>query len=66
MLKSNISDVFFFINIQKSKLIQIMIHLWKKTLKMQNIVILVKSVFNENCNHYYYEKLLENINRNNL
>ena len=43
-----------------------MIYLWKKTLKMQNIVILVKSVFNENCNHYYYEKLLENINRNNL
>ena len=43
-----------------------MIYLWKKTLKMQNIVILIKSVFNENCNHYYYEKFLENINRNNL
>ena len=32
MLKSNISDGFFFINIQKSKLIQIMIYLWKKNM----------------------------------
>ena len=26
---------------------------------MQNVVIPIKSLFNENCNHYYHEAFLE-------
>ena len=28
----------------------------EKTLNMQNVVIHIKSAFNNNDNHYYYEK----------
>ena len=31
----------------------------KKTLTMHNVVILIKSVFNKNQNHYYYNIFLE-------
>ena len=31
----------------------------KKTLTFHNIMILIKSVFNENKNHYYYNRFLE-------
>ena len=31
----------------------------EKTLNMYNILILIKSVFNKNHNHYYYQKFLE-------
>ena len=31
----------------------------EKVLTMQNVATLIKSVFNEDYNHYYYETLLE-------
>ena len=31
----------------------------EKTLNMYNFLILIKSVFNKNHNHYYYQKFLE-------
>ena len=35
-----------------------------KTLNMQNVVTPTKSVFNKNCNHYYYETFLEKFSFN--
>ena len=32
----------------------------EKTLKMHNVVLLIKSIINKYYNHYYYQPLLEN------
>ena len=37
----------------------------EKAKNMNNVVILIKSVLNENRSHYYYQKLLENVRINN-
>ena len=53
MLKSNISDLshrFIKIKIKSDKDLPL-----EKTLKMQTVVMLIKSVFNENHNQYYCE-----------
>ena len=33
----------------------------EKTLNVQNVVILIESVINKNCNHFYYQVFLEKI-----
>ena len=53
MLKSNLSDVYFH-KIMKFKILM-MVH-FEKTLNMGNFIILVKSVFDRNYNHYYYQR----------
>ena len=53
MLKSNLSDVYFH-KFMKIKILM-MVHL-EKTLNMRNVIILVKSVFDRNYNHYYYQR----------
>ena len=58
MLKRKISDVF------NHKYTKIKINLvnglpLEKTLNKHNVVILIKTVFNEDCNHYYRHVLLE-------
>ena len=35
-----------------------MTYFWKN-IKMQNVIILIKSVFNKSHNYYYYETFLE-------
>ena len=44
---------------EKSKLIHMILYLEKKTLTLHNVIILIKSVFNKDQNHYYYNTFLE-------
>ena len=37
----------------------------EKAKNMNNVVILIKTVLNENRSHYYYQKFLENVRINN-
>ena len=57
MLKSNTSDVYFQ-NYLKIKINSDDDLLLEKTLNMHNAVILIKSLFNKNHNHYYYKVFL--------
>ena len=58
MLKNNISDVYS--HKYMKNLINSHDHLpLEKTMNMYNEVMLFKTVFNKNYNHYYYEKFLE-------
>ena len=50
-VKKLVLYMLLFIIMQESKLIHM-----KKTLPLHNVIILIKSVFNKNKNHYYYEK----------
>ena len=58
MLKSNISDIYSH-NYTKSKINSDHDLSLEKKLNMHNIVILTKTDFNKNYNHYYYEAFLE-------
>ena len=63
ILKSSISDI----DIHKYTNIKINWDddlLLEKTLNMHNAVILVKSDFNKNDNHYYYQPFLEKFSNN--
>ena len=46
--------------LQKSELIHIILALLKKIFPFDNVIILIKSVVNENKNKYYYNIFLEN------
>ena len=59
MLKRNISDVYSH-NFMKIKYISAEVLSLEKTLKMHNVVLLIKSIINKYYNHYYYQPLLEN------
>ena len=54
MLKSNFSHKYTKIKINSDDNLPL-----QKTWKMVNVVILLKPVFNENHNHYYYQVFLE-------
>ena len=58
MLKSNFWDVYYDkytkIKIDSDDTLTL-----EKTLNIENLVTLTKSVFNKNLNHYYCETLLE-------
>ena len=63
--KSNITYIFSII-LRKSKLILMILCLWKniifsyeKILSFHNVIILIKSVLNKDQNHYYYKIFLE-------
>ena len=59
MLKSNISNVYSH-NYTKIKINSDNdLPFEKKTLIMHNVVICIKSAFNQNHNHYYYKMFLE-------
>ena len=63
MLTNSILNVYSYkyINIWKSKFIQMMIYLPLKILHIHNALILIKSDFNETYKHYYYKVILEKI-----
>ena len=57
MLKSNMSDVY------SHKYMEIKINSdddlpLEKSLNMENVVIFIRSAFNKNHNHYYYETFI--------
>ena len=58
MLKSNMLDVYYHkytkIKINSDNGLAL-----EKPLNMRNVVILVKSIFNKNRNHFYYQIFLE-------
>ena len=63
MLKSNISDVY------SHKYTKIKINSdndlpLEKTINMQNVAIVIKSIFNKNHNYFYLEMLLEKCSYN--
>ena len=49
----------FLISMQEEKLICITLYLQKKILNLNNVIILIKSVFNKDQNYCYYKKFLE-------
>ena len=44
---------------QESKLIHVILCLYIKALTLYNVMVLMKSVFNKDQNHYYYNVFLE-------
>ena len=46
---------------QESKLIHMILFFLGKTLNLQNVITLIKSVFNKNKNHYYFNIFLEKV-----
>ena len=46
----------FLIIVKKSKLINVILCLWKKTLTFQIVTIFIKSVYNKDKNNYCYDK----------
>ena len=53
-------QIVLIIILQKSELIHIILALLKKIFTFDNVIILIKSVVNENKNKYYYNIFLEN------
>ena len=53
-------QIVLIIILQKSELIHIIVALLKKIFTFDNVIILIKSVVNENKNKYYYNIFLEN------
>ena len=49
----------FLIIMQESKLIHMILCLYIKVLTLYNVIALMKSVFNKDQNHYYYNIFLE-------
>ena len=49
----------FLIIMQESKLIHMILCLYIKALTLYNVIALMKSVFNKDQNHYYYNIFLE-------
>ena len=58
MIKSNISDVYFhkYLKIKINSAYDLLSEI---TLNMENVVKFIKSVFNKNSNHYYYQMFIE-------
>ena len=54
-----IHNKFRYLITQKSNILYIMYHNYAKTLTLQGVIIVTKSVFNKNQNHYYYNIFLE-------
>ena len=58
-VKKLVFHMLFLISMQEEKLICITLYLQKKILNLNNVIILIKSVFNKDQNYCYYKKFLE-------
>ena len=52
LVKKVVLNMLFFLIIQESKLIQVVLLSLEKALTLRNFIILIKSVFNKVQNHY--------------
>ena len=62
-VKKLVFHMLFLISMQEEKLICITLYLQKKILNLNNVIILIKSVFNKDQNYCYYKKFLEKRSR---
>ena len=53
------SNIFFLTIFRKSKLILMILYLYKKILTLHNVIIHTESVLNKDKNQYYYKIFLE-------
>ena len=58
-VKKLVLRMLFLISMQEEKLICITLYLQKKILNLNNVIILIKSVFNKDQNYCYYKKFSE-------
>ena len=59
LVRNIVLHMLFLIIMQKSKLIHTILCPQQKILALHNVIILFKSLFNKDQNHYYYNMFLE-------